>query len=112
MVLVNSKLSWHDHIINKVNTANKVLHLIRRSCGSRVFADVIKKLYVHLARPHRDYASQVWSLHQANLSDMLEAVQRREITLMVGNRIPYKERLMSFSRRISLDLIFFIQIPA
>ena len=28
-VLVNSKLSWHDHIINKVNTPNKVLGLIR-----------------------------------------------------------------------------------
>lgn len=32
-VLVNSKLSWHDHIVNKVNKANKVLRLIRRTCG-------------------------------------------------------------------------------
>ena len=32
-VLVNSKLSWHDHIVNKVNEANKVLQLIRRTCG-------------------------------------------------------------------------------
>jgi len=38
-VLVNSKLSWHDHIISKINTANKVLPLIRRCCGSWVIAD-------------------------------------------------------------------------
>jgi len=78
-------------------------------------ADVIKKLYVHLVRPHLDYAPQVWSPHQAYLSDIVEAVQRRATKLMVvmvGNKISYKERLnktglMSLSsRRIYLDLIF------
>ena len=55
----------------------------------------------------------MWSPHQAYLSDMVEAVQRRATKLMVGNRIPYKERLnktglMSLSsRRIYLDLIFY-----
>ena len=81
-------------------------------CGSCVTADVIKKLYVHLVRPHLDYASQVWSPHQAYLSDMVEAVQRWATKLMVGNRIPYKERLnktglMSLSsRRIYLDFFY------
>ena len=81
-------------------------------CGSCVTANVIKKLYVHLVKPHLDYASQVLSPHQAYLSDMVEAVQRRATKLMVGNRIPYKESLnktglMSLSsRRIYLDLIF------
>jgi len=50
-------------------------------------ADVIKKLYVHLDRPHLDYASWVWSPYQAYLSDMVEDVQRRATKLMVGNRI-------------------------
>ena len=31
--------------------------------------------------------------HQAYLSDMVEAVQRRGTKLVVGNRISYKERL-------------------
>ena len=111
-ILVNNKLSWHDHIVNKVNTANKVLRLIRRSCGSYVIANVVKKLYVHLVRPHLDYVSQVWSPHQAYLRDMVEAVQRRVTKLMVGNKIPYKERLnktglMSLSsRRIYLDFFY------
>lgn len=69
-ILVNNKLPWHDHIINKVSTANKVLRLIRRSCGSCAIADVIKKLCVYLVRPHLDHASQVWSPRQAYLSDM------------------------------------------
>ena len=60
-----------------------------------------------------DYASQVWSPHQVYLSDMVEAVQRRATKLMVGNRIPYKERLkktglMSYLFRLN----FFIQMPA
>ena len=44
-------------------------------------------------KPHLDYASQVWSPHQAYLSDMVEAAQRRATKLMVGNRISYKEHL-------------------
>ena len=50
-------------------------------------------MLVDLDRPHLDYASQVLSPHQAYLSGMVEAVQRRETKLMVGNRISYKERL-------------------
>ena len=85
---------------------------------SCVITDVIKKLYVNLVGPHLDYASQVWSPHQAYLSDMVEAVQRRATKLTVGDRISYKERLNKtslmwrYSRRIYLDFIFFIQMPA
>ena len=58
-VFVNSKLSWYDQVISKVNTANKVLPLVKRTSGKSTAADVIKKLYLHLMRPHLDYASQV-----------------------------------------------------
>ena len=111
-VIVNSKLSWHDQVISKVNTANKVLRLVKRTCGKSTAADVIRKLYLHLVRPHLDYASQVRSPHQVYLSDMIDAVQRRATKLMVGNKLPYKDRLwrtnlMSLSsRRIYLDLLF------
>ena len=53
---------------------------------------LLKKLYVNLVRPHPDYASQVWSPHQAYLSDMVQALQRRATKRMVGNRISYKQR--------------------
>ena len=82
--------------------------------GRVALANVIKKLSVYLVRPHLDYASQVWSPHQAYLSDMVEAVHGRTTKLMVGDRIPYKERLNKTglislsSGRIYLDLFFFI----
>ena len=82
-VLVNSKLSWHDHIVNKVNQAHKVLRLIKRTCGIQANTDVIKKLHINLVRPRLDNASQVWSPHQAYLSNMIEGVQRRATKLMV-----------------------------
>ena len=82
-VLVNSKLSWHDHIVNKVNQAHKVLRLIKRTCGIHANTDDIKKLHINLVRPRLDYASQVWSPHQAYLSNMIEGVQHRATKLMV-----------------------------
>jgi hypothetical protein len=54
-VIINSKLSWHDQIISKVNTANKVLRLITRTRGTSTVDDVIRKLHAHLVRPHLDY---------------------------------------------------------
>ena len=113
-VLVNSKLSWHDHIVNKVNEANKVLRLIRRTCGIQANSDVIKQVYILLVTPHLDYASQVWSPHQAYLSNMMERVQRRATKLMVGSKLSYpdsllKTGLMSLSsRRIYLDLLSYL----
>ena len=77
--------------------------------------DVIKKLYIHLVRPHLDYASQFWSLHQAYLSNMIEGVQRFATKLMVGSKLSYCDRLLKtglmslFSRRIYLDLLFFFK---
>ena len=68
-------------------------------------------LYIHLVRPHLEFASEVWSPHQIFLKDMLEAVQRRATRLMVKNK-PYKERLQELnllsltSRREYLDLVF------
>ena len=109
-VLVNSKLSWHDHIVNKVNKTIIVLQLIR-TCGTHANTDVIKKLYIHLVRPHLDYASQVWSPYHAYVSKMIEGVQCRGTKLMVGSKLSlwwFIENWpdVTFLRRIYLDLLF------
>ena len=36
----------------KVNTAYKVLRLIKRTCGTCTQPHVLLKLYIHLVRPH------------------------------------------------------------
>ena len=41
-------LAWHDHIITKVNSANKILRQIKRTCGNGTQTAVIRKLYIHL----------------------------------------------------------------
>ena len=88
------KLAWHDHIITKVNSANKILRLIKRTCGNRPQTAVIRKLYSHLVRPHLEYACEIWSSHQAFLQDMIESVQRRATQLMIKGK-SYTERLKS-----------------
>ena len=104
-------LSWHNHIMAKVNTANKVLRLIKRTCGTCTQPHVLLKLYIHLVRPHVEFASQVWSPHQQFLIDLTERVQRRTTKLIIKDR-PYRERLQELnllslaSRRLFMDLVF------
>ena len=80
-VLISHNLSWHNHIMAKVNTANKVLRLIKRTCGTCTQPHVLLKLYIHLVRPHVEFASQVWSPHQQFSIYLIERVQRRAIKL-------------------------------
>ena len=71
-VLISHNISWHNHIMAKVNTANKVLRLIKRTCGTCTQPHVLLKLYIHLVRPLVEFASQVWSPHQQFLIDLIE----------------------------------------
>ena len=50
--IMHHKLTWHEHIITKVNTANEILRLIRRTCAKLTQTAVIRKLHIHLVRPH------------------------------------------------------------
>ena len=110
-VVITHNLSWREHIMSKVSTANRMLGLIKRTCGKRPIPKVFLSLYIHLVRPHLDYACEVWSPHQAYLVDILEGVQRRATKVVVKNK-PYCERLKELkllslvSRRKYLDLIF------
>ena len=110
-VLISHNLSWHNHIMAKLNTANKVLRLIKRTCGTCTQPHVLLKLYIHSVRPHVEFASQVWSPHQQFLIDLIERVQRRATKLIIKDR-PYRERLQELnllslaSRRLFMDLVF------
>ena len=110
-VLISHNLSWHNLIMAKVNTANKVLRLIKRTCGTCTQPHVLLKLYIHLVRPHIEFASQVWSPHQQFLIELIERVQRRATKLIIKDR-RYGERLEELnllslaSRRLFMDLVF------
>ena len=91
-VVITNNLSWRGIIMSKVSSANRMLGLIKRTCGKRPIPKVFFSLYIHLVRPHLDYACEVWSPYQAYLVDILEGVQRRATKVIVKNK-PYCERL-------------------
>ena len=110
-IAMTHNLSWREHVMSKINTANRMLGLIKRTCGKRPIQKVFLTLYIHLVRPHLEYACEVWSPHQAYLVDILEGVQRRATKVIVKNKT-YGERLKELkllslaSRRKYFDLIF------
>ena len=63
-VTIDTKLTFRDHMTEKVNKANKVMGIIRRTytyLDERSFLC----LYKALVRPHLEYANQVWAPHKA-----------------------------------------------
>ena len=79
-----------------------------QTCGNQTQTVVIRKLYIHLVRPHLEYACEIWSRHQAFSQGMIESIQRRATRLMIKEK-SYTERLKSLhpltlkSRRTLLD---------
>lgn len=110
-VVMQSNLKYNKQCTTKVNTANRILGLIKRTfnCKSR---KIILPLYKTLVRPHLDYCSQIWRPHLQKDILLIEKVQRRATRLIsefVG--LSYEERLKKLNittmetRRIRADLI-------
>ena len=59
-VILDASLKFRDDISARVNKANKMMGIIRRSfCHLNV--QMFKLLYKALVRPHIEYAAAVWS---------------------------------------------------
>ena len=92
-VIIDADLKFEEHISSKVNKANALVGLIRRTF-SFLDATLFKKLYVSFVRPHLEYAQVVWSPYLKKYKNMLENVQIRATKLVDGMAsIPYHERL-------------------
>ena len=92
-VIFDSDLKFEDHISMKVNKANVIAGLIRRSF-SFLDCKLFKKLYVTFVRPHLEYAQSVWAPHLKKHIDMLENVQVRATKLVDGlSNLDYPARL-------------------
>ena len=110
-VVIDSKLSFEDHIVEKVNKANIILGVIRRSF-EYLDRNTLVMLYKSLVRPHIEYANQAWAPYKKKHIDMLENVQRRATRLVPGlSELPYSDRLKALKlpslayRRIRGDMI-------
>ena len=92
-IIIDNKLKFSDHITEKVNKANRMIGLIRRTFAT-LDKNMFLKLYVTLIRPILEYANQVWNPYYKKDIDMLENVQRRATKMIPGLRNkPYEERL-------------------
>ena len=91
-VIMYSDLNLEQHM-TKVNKANSIMNLIRRSF-TFLDCNLFKKLYVTFVRPHLEYAQAVWSPHLTKHINMIEKVQMHATKLIDGlSDLDYEGRL-------------------
>ena len=93
-VLMDSSLSFDEHVYAKINMANKMLGIIRRT-----FTDMDKDsfllLYKGMVRCHLEYAVSVWNPYKKGVIKDLENLQKRATKLIHNCKgLSYKERLI------------------
>ena len=77
-VIIDRKLSFEDHIIEKINKAYSILGLIKRNFahpGNESFV----LLYTSMLRSHFEFSNSVWSPYKVGLIEMLEKVQKEQL---------------------------------
>ena len=111
-----SDLSWNQHIDKITAKANRVLGLVKRTCGDLKDIDTKKTLYCGLVRPLLEYSCETWNPHTKRNIDKLEAVQRRAtrwITLSDDDydlRLSKLKLLSLFNRRFVRDNTFLFNV--
>ncbi len=92
-VVIDDKLTFSDHLAEKINKANKIVGLIRRTFV-HLEPEIFRPLFTTLVRPHLEYANQVWCPHLVRDIEAVENVQRRATKLVPCLRdLSYEERL-------------------
>ena len=92
-IVVDSELSFAEHICEKVRVANGLVGQIRRSF-SFLDCDAFRRIYITFVRPHLEYCQSVWSPHLKKYINELEKVQMRATKLVDGlGNLEYSERL-------------------
>ena len=92
-VVIDSQLSFEEHISQKIKKANAMVGLIRRTF-TYLEPMFFKKLYVAFVRPHLEYAQSTWSPYLRKYINAIEKVQMRATKYVDGfNQLSYSERL-------------------
>lgn len=111
-VIIDPDLSFHSHINKMVARAFIRSKLIHKCFVSR-HVPVLMRAFTVYVRPLVEYATCVWSPHQAGLIKKVESVQRKFTKWLPGFwNLDYKTRLERLKldslelRRLRQDLIF------
>ena len=96
-VVIDDKLAFSDHLAEKINKANKIVGLIRRTFV-HLEPEIFKILFTALVRPHLEYANQVWCPHLVKDIEAVKNVQRRATKLVPRLKdLSYEERLRTLN---------------
>ncbi|KAK4321860.1 hypothetical protein Pmani_007323 [Petrolisthes manimaculis] len=110
-IVTDRHLTFEKHIQAKVNTANKIMGMIRRTFTA-LDNPTFRCLFKTMVRPHLEYAQSVWSPYRKKDVITIENVLRRASKLVPGLKdLTYPERLQVLGlptmayRRIRGDMI-------
>ena len=92
-ILVSHNLSWNNHVNVISSKAQKMLHVLYRTCKDIDDISTKKLLYIAWVRSRFEYASVVWSPHTKRNINNLEQVQRRATRFILGRDYSEYERL-------------------
>ena len=108
---LDNKLTFEQHLQAKINKANSVMGIIRRTY-TYLDESSFLMLYKALVRPHVEYANQIWSPYLKKDINSIENVQRRATKQIAGmQNLTYEERLRKLKlptlayRRLRGDMI-------
>ena len=74
-IIVDDQLKFENHIQEKVNKANNIMGLIRRTF-MHLDEGIFSKLFKVLVRPHLEYANAAWYPTKMKDITAIENVQR------------------------------------
>ena len=110
-IVTDRYLTFEDHISLKVNTANRIMGMIRRTFTT-LDIPTFRCLFKTMVRPHLEYAQAVWSPYKKKDIKIVENVLRRASKMLPGLRnLTYPQRLQALDipsmvyRRIRGDMI-------
>ena len=92
-LIIDNNLNFEAHMNAKVNKANKIMGLIRRTF-TFLNGETFTKLFKSLVRPHLEYANAVWDARLKASKNNIENVQRRATKYIPCCKgLNYNERL-------------------
>ena len=90
--LITSDLKSNAHALHLCSTIAKDIYLLRQMSHYITSADLLSKIYKIYIRPKMEYANVSWVGLNKTLSDRLEALQRREMRIILN--IDYRENIL------------------
>ena len=110
-IIIDDRLNFEKHINTKVNKANQIMGLIRRTF-SFLNESIFLHLYKSIVRPHLEYAVHCWHPMRKKDISSIENVQRRATRMVPTLKgLTYPQRLQKLKiptlvfRRMRGDMI-------